>query len=302
MATEEGTGNVHILEKFSNDNFKDIAGASFLPSLKLLKPVVVDGKQVKTVFEAQLEALAEYSPEWAAEITGVPVETITRISHEFGNTRPAIIDPGWHGARFGNVTMLRRAQAMVQALTGGIDAVGGWMNSGELHHKAAHMYEAMEHGYQQGAPLATLAGMSFAKMVIGAVSKGENFSHGKPGWTWAWSAQEKAAGRFNVALPVMTDTGLIESVEGKVQFDGEPYKTRAIIINAANPVRHYYPDTHWKDILSHDNMELVVMVEVLPSDTAPYADVILPNSTYLERDEPTLYGNGVNQDMALTTR
>ena len=40
----------------------------------------------------------------------------------------------------------------------------------------------------------------------------------------------------------------------------------------------------------------------MPSDTTPYADVILPNSTYLERDEPTLYGNGVNHDLALTTR
>jgi anaerobic selenocysteine-containing dehydrogenase len=49
-------------------------------------------------------------------------------------------------------------------------------------------------------------------------------------------------------------------------------------------------------------MDLVIAVDVLPSDTAPYADVILPNSTYLERDEPTLYGNGVNQDLALTTR
>ena len=291
-----------MLKKFSNDNRKGIEPGSFYPGLTLQQPVTVEGKQVKTVFEAQLEELAEYSPEWAAEITGIPAETIARISREFGNTRPAIVDPGWHGARFGNVMMLRRVQAMVQALTGGIDSVGGWMNSGELHHKAAHMYEAMEHGYEMGSPLATLAGMAFAKMVIGAVSKGENFSHGKPGWSWAFSAQEKEAGRFNVALPVMTDSGLRESVEGNLQYKGEPYRTRAFIINAANPVRHYYPDTYWKEVLSHENVDLVVMVEVLPSDTAPYADVILPNTTYLERDEPTLYGNGVNQDLALTTR
>jgi len=302
QVVEEDTTNIRTLAKFGNDNRKSIEPGAYCPGLTLPGPLVIEGRPVKTVFEVQLEELAEYTPQWAAEITGVPAETIARISREFGNTRPAIVDPGWHGARFGNVMMLRRVQAMVQALTGGIDSVGGWMNSGELHHKAAHMYAAMEEGYEMGAPLANLAGMAFAKMVIGAVSKGENFSHGKPGWTWAWNAQEKAAGRFNVALPVMTDTGLRESVEGKVQFNGEPYKTRALLINAANPVRHYYPDTYWKETLSHENMELVVMVEVLPSDTAPYADVILPNSTYLERDEPTLYGNGVNQDLALTTR
>jgi anaerobic selenocysteine-containing dehydrogenase len=174
--------------------------------------------------------------------------------------------------------------------------------SGEFHHKAERMYENEESGKEAHAPLATLAGMPFAKMVIGAVSKGDNFSHGHPGWAWAYSAQEKAAGRPHVALPVMADTGLKESVEGKVMWKGEPYRTRAVIINAANPVRHYYPDTYWKDIFSNPDMELVVAIDVLPSDTTPYADVILPNSTYLERNEPALYGNGVNHDLALTTR
>ena len=304
LVVAEDTAEVRVLKTFTNDNLKDINDVTFLPGLTLSQPIEVDGRQVKTVFEVQLEELAEYTPEWAAEITGVPAEDIARISREFGTTRPAIVDPGWHGARFGNVNMLRRVQAMVQALTGGLDAVGGWMNSGELHHKAAHMYEAMAQGHEMGAPLATMAGFGFAKMVINVVSNkdGQFFKHGRPGWSWAFSAQEKAAGRPNVALPVMVDTGLRESVEGTLQFNGEPYRTRAIILNAANPIRHYYPDTYWKDILSHENMDLVIAVDVLPSDTTPYADVILPNSTYLERDEPTLYGNGVNQDLALTTR
>ncbi|MBP8024728.1 MAG: molybdopterin-dependent oxidoreductase, partial [Chromatiaceae bacterium] len=302
LAVEEDTGNLRTLKKFSNQNHKDNEGRAFTPGLQVPPDFSVEGRPVKTVFQVQLEELAPYTAEWAAEITGIAAETISRIAHEFGNTRPAIVDPGWHGARFGNIMMLRRVQAMVQALIGGIDSVGGWMNSGELHHKAHQMYQAMEEGYEMGAPLANLAGMAFAKMVIGAVSQGDNFTHGKPGWAWAWNAQEKAAGRFNVALPVMTDSGLRESVESKLQFKGEPYLTRAFIINAANPVRHYYPDSYWKETLSHPNVALVVMVEVLPSDTAPYADVILPNTTYLERNEPTLYGNGVNHDLALTTR
>jgi anaerobic selenocysteine-containing dehydrogenase len=139
-------------------------------------------------------------------------------------------------------------------------------------------------------------------MVVGAVSRGENFSHGHPGWAWAFSEQERAAGREHVVLPAMADTGYKESVEGKLVYKDKPYLSRAVVINAANPVRHYYPDTYWKGLLQHDNMELVVVVDVLPSDTTPYADVILPNSTYLERNEPTLYGNGVNHDLALTTR
>ncbi|MBB1125366.1 molybdopterin-dependent oxidoreductase [Thiospirillum jenense] len=298
----EGTTQIRVLPKFTNDNTHDIAGETFTPALKAPNGFILDGRAILTVFDAQFQELATYTPEWAADITGIKATDIARITHEFGTTRPAIIDPGWHGARFGNVMMQRRVQAMIQALTGGLDRVGGWMNSAEVHHKAAHMYEAMEHGYEMGSPLATLAGMAFAKMVVGALSKGENFSHGHPGWTWAWSAQEKAAERFHVALPVMTDAGLKESVEGRVKFNNEPYLTRAFLINASNPVRHYYPDSRWKETLGHSNVELVVMIEVLPSDTAPWADVILPNTTYLERNEPTLYGNGVNHDLALTTR
>ena len=49
-------------------------------------------------------------------------------------------------------------------------------------------------------------------------------------------------------------------------------------------------------------MELVIAIDVLPCDTTMYADVILPNSTYLERGEPNIYANGVNHDLGLVTR
>ncbi len=296
---------IRVLPAYTNDNRQDIDGYAFCPALEVPRGTRSDHTgehELATVFQAQVEKVREYTPGWAEKTTGIPAETIRRIAREFGSTRPAIIDPGWHGARYGNVMMLRRVQAMLQALNGGIDREGGWIMSGEFHHKAARQWQAKQAGENMDNQLSTLAGMDFANMVIGAVSRGENFSHGRPGFTWAYSQQQKAAGKPWVALPVMADEGVKESVEGKLNWKGEPYLTRALFINAANPVRHYYPDTYWKDLMQHENMELVVVLDVLPSDTTPYADVILPNSTYLERDEPTLYGNGVNQDLALTTR
>lgn len=298
----EGTSTVYTLPAFTNDNLKDVAGASLYPALKAPDGLTVDDRPVMTVMQAQMAMLKDNTPEWAAQTTGVAAETIRRIAREFGTTRPAIVDPGWHGARYGNIMMLRRVQAMIQGLTGGIDKEGGWIMSGEFHHKAAHMLKAMGEGHPSGPPLVTLAGLPFVKMVAGAVSDPKNFSHGRPGWAWAFSEQERAAGRPFVALPAMADTGLKEAVEGKLAYKGNPYLCKAAMINAANPVRHYYPDSHWKDILAHENMALVVVIDVLPSDTSAYADVILPNSTYLERNEPTLYGNGVNHDLALVTR
>lgn len=298
----EGTEHVHVLPAYSNINTSDVDGRTVDPALHAPAGLKVDGHAVMTVFQAQQQELAQCTPEWAAQTTGIDAATIRRIAFEFGTTRPAIVDPGWHGARYQTVLTLRRVQAMIQMLTGGVDKQGGWIMSGDFHAKAAHMIAANRKGESSGPPFLGLAGMPFAQFVIDTFSKGENFAHGRPGWAWAFSAQEKAAGRYHVALPVMADTGLKESVEGKLQWNGEPYKTRAVLINAANPVRHYYPDQRWKNLLSHPDMALVIAIDVLPSDTTLWADVILPNSCYLERDEPTLYANGVCHDYAYTTR
>ncbi|MCK5524410.1 MAG: molybdopterin-dependent oxidoreductase [Thiomargarita sp.] len=308
MVIWEGTTDIHVLPAYTNYNRKDINGQIFCPTLYAPKGTTVPeglegaGKPAVTILEAQFDEIKQCTPEWAAKTTDIPAETIRRIAREFGTTRPALIDPGWHGARFGNMMMARRVQAMIQALNGGIDKEGGWIMSGEYHHKAAAQFEAKQHGLEMPAPMATKTGMDFALFVVGAFSDGKNFPHGRPGWAWAYSAQQKAEGKQGVALPVLADEGMKESVLGQVKWKDKPYLTRALFINAANPVRHYYPDTYWKDIMAHENMELVVALDVLPSDTTPYADVILPHSTYLERFEPTFYGNGVNQDLAVTTR
>jgi anaerobic selenocysteine-containing dehydrogenase len=302
LVVRDGTADIHVLPAYTNTNRKDINGIALYPALKVPAGLQVEGKSVMTVFQAQLKEIDFCTPEWAEKSTGIPAATIRRITHEFGQSRPALIDPGWHGARFGNIMMARRVQAMIQALNGGLDKEGGWIMSGEFHHKLASQYKAKQAGKELPAPMATKAGMDFALFVIGAVSDGKNFPHGHPGWAWAYSQQQKSEGKQGVALPVLADEGLKESVEGKLNWQGKPYLTRALFINAANPLRHYYPDTHWKEIMANKNLELVIALDVLPSDTTPYADIILPNSTYLERSEPTFYGNGVNQDLAVTTR
>jgi anaerobic selenocysteine-containing dehydrogenase len=303
MAVADGTTEIHFLPAYSNSNRTDIDGKAFYPALEAPADLKDgEGHTLVTVMQAQLDEIKQCTPEWAEKTTGIPADTIRRITHEFGSSRPALIDPGWHGARFGNMMMTRRVQAMIQALNGGIDKEGGWVMSGEFHHKLAEQYKAKVEKRDLPAPMATKAGLEFALFVVGAFSNGKNFPHGHPGWAWAYSQQQKAAGKQGVALPVLADEGMKESVEGKVMWEGKPYLTRAMFINAANPVRHYYPDTYWKELMAGNKIELVVALDVLPSDTTPYADVILPHSTYLERFEPTIYGNGVNQDLGVTTR
>lgn len=298
----ERSSEIRTLPAFTNENGLDVDGRPCHPALHAPDGLMLDGRPVMTVLQAQLEEVRACTPEWAENTTGISAATIRRIAREFGSARPAIVDPGWHGGRYANVIMMRRVQAMIQALTGGIDKPGGWILSGEVHKKQANTVKAKQEGKEAGPPLTSITGLPFAKLVIDVFSDGKNFGHGKPGWSWAYTEQERAAGRPYVMLPVMADVGFKESVEGTLNYKGEPYVTRAVLLNAANPVRHYYPDSRWKDILSHKNMELVIAIDVLPCDTTMYADVILPNSTYLERGEPNIYANGVNHDLALTTR
>jgi anaerobic selenocysteine-containing dehydrogenase len=104
----EGTRDLVTLKKFSNDKRDNIEGRVICPELNPPADLLIDGKPVKSVFQAQLEELESYTPEWAAVSTGIDADTLHRIAREFGTSRPAIIDPGWHGARFGNMMMKRR--------------------------------------------------------------------------------------------------------------------------------------------------------------------------------------------------
>jgi anaerobic selenocysteine-containing dehydrogenase len=302
QVVQERSAEIRSVPAYTNDNGLDADRRPCFPALRAPAGLTAQGRPVVTVLQAQLDEIRSCTPEWAENSTGIAAATIRRIAREFGGARPAIIDPGWHGSRYGNIIMMRRVQAMIQALTGGIDKPGGWILSGEVHKKQAHVLKAKAKGKDIGPPLANQVGLPFANLVIDVFSNGKNFGHGKPGWAWAYSEQERQAGRPYVMLPVLADPGFKESVEGSLNYKGEPYLTRAVLLNAANPVRHYYPDSRWKEILSHKNMELVIAIDVLPSDTTMYADVILPNSTYLERGEPNVYANGVNHDLGLTTR
>lgn len=302
QAVEEYTNAVVALPTYTNDNLKDANDRIVQLALHAPEGMTLNGQPVMTVLQAQLAEIADKTPQWAEKTTGISSYIIHRIAKEFTSAGRPIVDPGWHGARYTNINMLRRAQAILQTLVGGIDREGGWIMSGEYHHKIANWHEAKKQGRSPGPLMTTMAGVPFVGELIKALSNGATFAHGKPAWAFVFANQERAAGREGVAVPALADTGLMEAVRGELSYNGEPYRARAILINAANPVRHYYPDTQWKEILSHKNMELVIAIDVLPSDTIPYADVILPNSTYLERDEPTLYGNGVNHDLTLTTR
>ena len=297
------SNGIRSVPAYTNSNEKTTAGGRIQPSLNAPKGLTWKGHNVTTVFDTFIEESESFTPEWAAEVTDVPAETIRRIAVEFGQARPALVDPGWMGARYHHLIGQRRLQAIIQTLVGGIDKPGGWMMSGEYHHRSAKAWHNMQHGIDSShEPPVERPGMGFAYGLLDIFANPKAWEHGKPALSFAWAMEQQKAGKPSAFLPAMADTGLLEAVKGEMTYNGEPYRMKALIMNAANPVRHYFPAKRWEEILTSDNLDLVVAIDVLPSDTTLYADVILPNHTYLERNEPLLYPLGPETGIGYTTR
>ncbi|MCV8697859.1 dimethyl sulfoxide reductase subunit A [Escherichia coli] len=68
------------------------------------------------------------TPQWASQITGIPVDRIIKLAREIGTAKPAYICQGWGLQRQANGELTARAIAMLPILTGNVGISGG--NSG----------------------------------------------------------------------------------------------------------------------------------------------------------------------------
>ena len=69
------------------------------------------------------------TPDWASQITGIPVDRITRLAREIGTIKPACITQGWGPQRHAAGEQSARAICMLAILTGNVGIQGG--NSGD---------------------------------------------------------------------------------------------------------------------------------------------------------------------------
>jgi anaerobic dimethyl sulfoxide reductase subunit A len=76
-------------------------------------------------FERFREHVAGYSPAWAAEICGIPVQTIVSLATRYATARPAAIKPGSGLQRTSNGDQVYRALPALAAITGNVGISGG---------------------------------------------------------------------------------------------------------------------------------------------------------------------------------
>ena len=207
----------------------------------------------------------QYTPQWAQAITGIDQKDIYEIAREFMAHAPqAVYYPGRRSTFAKNDFQLRRAMAIFQALGGGIDCKGGLVFGDTLKIK----------GHEELMPFYDNA------LSRAVVEKKEKI--------------EGQAGYDDCA--VVSGGGSWISWRNHYLEDKHPYKVRGMFCYKHNPMMNM-PNTA-KTAQMLKKMELVVAIDTMPSDTVMYADVVLPECTYLERTDPVKTFGGVEPSIA----
>jgi len=92
---------------------------------RLLGSLRVSGVVCKTAFQLLAETAAQYRPEKAAEITGIPAEAIRKLAVEYASSKPVAIKIMNGGVRTFNGTLSCQAIITLAAITGNIGIPGG---------------------------------------------------------------------------------------------------------------------------------------------------------------------------------
>ncbi|MEW6440230.1 MAG: molybdopterin-dependent oxidoreductase [bacterium] len=194
--------------------------------------------------EALREFVADKTPEWQEPFTGIPANRVRDLAREVAADAPSIIfHAGWMTARNRQSFYVSRTCHILNSLFGAVEAPGGVI----LARGPA------ECGRKPLRKLADRIPRVQEKRVDGCGWKDRHFD-GK-------------AGLLHRLFPA------IET--------GEPYRVAAYIAYRHDPLLSL-PDTGAVQ-RALDRLELVVSVDVNFSETAWRSDVILPESTYLER-------------------
>jgi thiosulfate reductase/polysulfide reductase chain A len=213
-------------------------------------------------FEALCQRLMEtpeaFTPDWAAEITGIPAATIERVAHEFGSTKPAAAMVGMNGVgHHANGFETTRALAALIAITGNLDVPGGVCL----------------------APLVALDtervhGTSLLRPDLAEMHK-DLFG----GFPLAYRGI-----KAKVPLDILNGVQLTHGAHA-----GDFYRIRSLFVIHGNPLVNAPNTGRWHEAMTAVDdsgnyiVPLVVFNDTQLNDTGLYADYVLPMASFLER-------------------
>ncbi|BDM66054.1 thiosulfate reductase [Shewanella sp. NFH-SH190041] len=216
-----------------------------------------------TGFDAFAAEVAGYTPEWAEAISDVPAADIRRITREYAGAAPhACVDFGHRSSFTTEEFELRRALYAANVLIGNIERKGGLYFG-----KKAPAYNKFA-----GEPVAPVLA--------------------KPGVKNMPKADAKRIDMVDEQYAMMWSSGGVYQSILDATLQAQPYQLRGWVMSRTNPMQTMTDRARIVDTLK--KLEFVVSCDIYISETAAYADIFLPESTYLERDEEITDKSGKN--------
>ncbi|QIZ77609.1 thiosulfate reductase PhsA [Ferrimonas lipolytica] len=205
-------------------------------------------------FDEFADEVKQYTPEWAERICEVPAADIRRIAHELAAAAPhALVDYGHRTTFTPEEFELRRALYAANVLIGNLERKGGLFFA-----KKAKTYNQF-------------AGDDAAPTL------------GKPGVDGMPTITAKRIDQVDQQFAMTWSKGGVYQSILDAALESKPYQLKGWVISRSNPMQTMTDRARVVEAMKQ--MEFVVCCDLYVSESAAYADVILPESTYLERDE-----------------
>lgn len=254
------------------------------------------------------------TPAWAAAITGIPADDIRELASQLATARPAFIMQGWGPQRRSNGEMTSGIIMMLAAALGqvGLPGTNNGMNiawgggfltrvsAGEnpipFRIPAYRFLDAVENGEALGAregvrglPKASCNNAEDASSAEKAQAGCANAEG--PGSTQEAPAENDAARRFALAAKASLEqtshsNRATDSVQHQDSAAHLPSSIKAIICHGGNCLTNQHGDVNRAHRVLGDptKCEFILNVDVEFTDSARYADIVLPDLFRMEQE------------------
>lgn len=232
----------------------------------LIKEKIYDAGFVKTWFQdfdKLVSFIEPYTPKWAEAETGIPAQRIVELARRLAQAAPRVIwHPGWNTARYMDSFYVARSAYIINALLGAIGAKGG----------LPQISKAGDVGHKGLKALADLPPKPEDKRADGV------------GWRYP---------HFDTGPGI-----LCKALEATKSQD--PYPIKAYFPYRHDPLMALPDPGKTKEVFGQ--LDLLVSTTFTWSDTAWFADVVLPLSTYMERESIIAHKGGLKPYFFLRQR